>query len=193
MGGAVTASQRLFFAVRPDVTAAASATSLANALREQHGLKGRVISAERLHITLHWLRDHDELPAELVASAMVAGGKVEMAPFDVGFDRVESLGDASHGGPLVLTGAAGLAPLRQFQRTVATAMTDAGIGPFVRTGFKPHMTLLYDDRYVARQAIDPIGWRVSEWVLVHSIVGASKHIVLGRWSLRSRQMGFGDW
>jgi RNA 2',3'-cyclic 3'-phosphodiesterase len=193
MSGAVNASQRLFFAVQPDATAAVSATSVANALCAQHGLKGTAIPMDRLHVTLHWLRDHDELPPELVASAMTAGGNVEMAPFDVGFDRVESLGDASHGGPLVLMGADELTSLRQFQRAVAAAMTDAGIGHFVRTSFKPHMTLLYDDRYVARQPVDPIGWRVSELVLVHSIVGASKHIVLGRWPLRSRQMGLGDW
>ena len=116
-----------------------------------------------------------------------------MAPFDVVFDRVESLGNASHGGPLVLAGAAALAALRQFQRALAAAMTDAGIGGYVRSSFRPHVTLLYDDKYVAPHPIPPIGWAVNELVLVHSVVGKSRHIVLGRWPLQSRQMDFGDW
>ena len=72
-------------------------------------------------------------------------------------------------------------------------MTEAGLGQYVRTSFRPHVTLLYDDQYVARQAVDPIRWTVSELVLVHGVVGEGRHITLGQWSLQSRQLDLGDW
>ena len=86
--------------------------------------------------------------------------------------------------------AAGLASLRRLQRLLAAAMTDAGIGRYVRSRFKPHMTLLYDRKYVAPQPIRPLRWTANEVVLIDSLVGRSQHIVLGRWPLQSRQMGF---
>jgi 2'-5' RNA ligase len=41
---------RLFFAIQPDAAAAAN------------HLSGKPQQAERLHVTLHWLRDHAGLP-----------------------------------------------------------------------------------------------------------------------------------
>ena len=190
MPDATTQVHRPFFAVRPDAQAQAVAIGLAQQLGAEHGLTGKPIPMDRQHVTLHWLQDHTSLSPELVAAAMAAGAGVDMAPFDVVFDRVQSLGDASHGGPLVLTGAAGLAALRRFQRVLAAGMTDAGIGRYVRSRFKPHLTLRYDHQYVAPQPIRPIRWTVSELVLIDSLVGKSQHIVLGRWPLQSRQMGF---
>ena len=72
-------------------------------------------------------------------------------------------------------------------------MVDAGIGKYVRSSFKPHVTLLYDDGHVPPQTSLPIGWTVDELVLIHSLVGQSRHIVLGRWPLQGRQLSLGDW
>lgn len=47
----------------------------------------------------------------------------------------------------------------------------------------PHVTLLYDDRHVAEHAVDTIRWTVQEFVLVHSLVGQTLYIPLGRWPL----------
>ena len=187
------AKQRLFFAVRPSAAAASRVFSLARQLQAAHGLSGKPIPVERLHITLHWLRDHVALPPELVERAVVAGGIVDAAPFEVAFDCVESLGDASRGGPLVLTGSTGLVALRRIQRALSGAMIEAGLGAYAQADFMPHVTLLYDDKHVARQAVDPIRWTVSELVLVHSVVGEGRHVTLGQWSLQSRQSGRGAW
>ena len=46
------------------------------------------------------------------------------------------------------------------------------------------VTLLFDVREVTQRPIDPLGWTVNVFVLVHSLIGQSKHIVLGRWPLR---------
>ncbi|HSI58471.1 MAG TPA: 2'-5' RNA ligase family protein [Ideonella sp.] len=159
---------------------------------DAHGLSGGRVKPECLHVTLHWLGDHDDLPHELLRRAKDAGGSVEMAPFGVGFDRIGSLGGTGMGG-LALTGAAGLKNLRQFQRALAMAMEAAEIGCHIRKRFNPHVSLLYCQRHVAREPIAPIRWRVDELVLIDSLVGCGKHVDLGNWPLRSRQMSFGDW
>jgi 2'-5' RNA ligase len=51
--------------------------------------------------------------------------------------------------------------------------------------FTPHVTLLYDGMSVAEQPVDPISWTVGEFVLVHSLLGQTRHIILDRWPLRS--------
>ena len=64
---------RLFFAIFLDADSASSAVELARQLKLQHQLRGKLQPAQRLHVTLHWLRDHPALPLELVRSAKTAG------------------------------------------------------------------------------------------------------------------------
>jgi 2'-5' RNA ligase len=185
---------RLFFAAQPDADSAAAAIAVAQRARAEHGLTGKLIPAERLHITLHWLQDHPEVPEDLIAAAQVAGRNLDTAPFDVVFDKLQSLGGPGEGRPVVLAGT-GLADLRKFQRALAATMTDAGIGRYVRasTSFRPHVTLLYDDKYLPSRAIPPIRWAVRELVLVDSLVGEGRHLVRARWPLTSSQAGFPGW
>ena len=189
-----TQVHRLFFAIRPDAAAATAAAELTRIACASRGLASRPLDAERMHVTLHWLQDHAELPAEVVAAAKragtVAGGE---AAFPVAFDKLESFGDARRGGPLVISGGAGLKALRRFQRCLSAAMVDAGIGSYVRRGFRPHMTLRYDKAQVAPEPIAPIRWTVDELVLVDSLVGRHRHVVLGQWPLHGRQAGFEGW
>ena len=46
------------------------------------------------------------------------------------------------------------------------------------------MTLLYDRRMVAEQAVEPVHLTVREFALVHSLVRQSRHIELARWPLQ---------
>lgn len=188
---------RLFFAIFLDAGAASGAIEVGQRLRLQHALRGRVQPAHRLHVTLHWLRDHEELPAELVRAARSAGARTAdgAAPFDVSFDRAESLGDAGHPGkrPLVLSGATGLAALRAFQRMLGGAMSDAGIGRYARSAFRPHVTLLRDETFVAAQAVRAVRWTVRELALVDSWQGLGRYDLLGQWPLTSLQRAPGDW
>ena len=48
----------------------------------------------------------------------------------------------------------------------------------------PHITLLYDGRGIGEHVVEPVRWTVKELVLVHSLLGQSRYIPLGRWSLR---------
>jgi 2'-5' RNA ligase len=50
--------------------------------------------------------------------------------------------------------------------------------------FEPHMTLSYNGQPVAEHLIEPIRWRVDEFVLINSHSGKSIHEVVGCWPLR---------
>ena len=177
-------TDRVFFAIFPDADAAARIARLAQHLRGEHGLKGKPLAPERLHVTLHHLGDYVGLPRGVVAAAREAAAAVVRPPFDVTFDRVVSFG-GSRNRPLVLCGGDGLAALTAFQQALGTAMAKAGLGRWAEPHFKPHVTLLYDNGGVAEQAVETIGWSVRQFVLVHSLLGQTRHVPLAHWPLRS--------
>ena len=179
---------RLFLALQPDARAAEAIGHHARHLQQQYALHGREIPPERLHITLHHLGDHAGVPRNLVqqveqlAASFSAGGLG--VGFGVTFDRVLSFARPGRQQPLVLTGGAGLDSVRDFQRQLGQAMTQAGLGKQVDRTFTPHVTLLYDKLTVPEHAVPTVAWQVQEWVLIHSLLNRSTHRVLGRWPLR---------
>ena len=183
-------TDRLFFAILPDPATAVKIGDFTQQLSQNHGLRGRPLLADRLHITLHHVGDFAGLPDDLVDSACQAAAKIHAAPFDVTFDRVLSFGRKSRNRPIVLLGnqttSGGLADLMVFQKDVYAQMCRAGLQGDKQIArqnahFTPHTTLLYDMNEVPEQAIEPISWRVTEFVLVHSLLGKTKHIHLARW------------
>ncbi len=174
----------LFFAVLPVSATAVRIARLAEGLRNQYGLRGRRRPAELLHVTLHPIGAYMGLPNEVFSAAIAVGSSVEAAPFEVTFDRVSSFRGADRH-PLVLRCRHGIAELMTLQRTLGAAMRSVGLGPGNRTGFMPHVTLLYDRQTVPESGIDePITWMVREFVLVHSLYGLSEHVHCARWPLR---------
>ena len=178
-------TDRLFFALFPEADAAARIRLLADRLRGAHCLRGRPLETERFHVTLHHVGDHVGLPDQLVEQAREAAAMVAMSSFEVGFNRVASF-RRSQSLPFVLRGdeRGDLAALMSFQQTLGKAMTQAGLGRMVDQRYTPHVTLLYDDRTVTDQLVEPIRWTVREFVLVHSLLGQHRHVPLGRWPLR---------
>jgi 2'-5' RNA ligase len=176
-------TDRLFFAVRPSAVACAQIVALTARLRAEHGLKGTPIKPERLHSTLHHLGDHVGVPPALVDQAHAAAAGLAVPAFEVVFDHVASFARPSNQ-PLVLRGSTGLDGLVALQRALGLAMARAGLGRRVEAHFTPHVTLLYDNRRVAEQAVEPIRWTVGELVLVHSLLGQTVHKTLASWPLR---------
>ena len=179
-------TDRLLFLTYVAPDAAAQIARRVPDLRAQHGLRGKPVAQDRLHITLNHLGDHAGLPRDMVALAREAAGTLATAPFEVEFDRVESFENRSSNYPFVLRGGDGLLSLLAFQRALANAMrlTGTRIGKWAESNFTPHVTMLYDGRLVVGQPVEPIGWTVREFVLVHSLLGQTRHEVLGRWALR---------
>lgn len=181
-------TDRLFFALFPPTAVAARIDELAQRLRAEFGLKGKALQLGRLHVTLHHLGDYAGLRQDLVSAAKAAATAVRAQPFEVTFDRVMSFSRKPTNRPLVLRGDVGLAELIAFQQLLGAAMKKTVLGSKAESHFTPHVTLLYDDHEVAEQAVESLSWTVSDFALVHSLIGKTRHTVLGRWSLTGQEL-----
>jgi RNA 2',3'-cyclic 3'-phosphodiesterase len=175
----------LFFAILPDAAAASRIAQIAQQFRSAHGLKGKTLPADRFHVTLHHLGNYAGLPQDIVATAGEVGASVAnaMPAFELAFDCAESFSSTPRNRPLVLRGGDGLIALTGFQQALGTPLKRTAVRPWLKPGYTPHLTLLYDDHAVFPQAIEPITWTARELVLVHSLVGQGQHVHLGQWAL----------
>lgn len=184
-------TDRLFFALFPSEEAILRIVKTSQQLRDEHGLTGKSLSNDRLHITLHHVGDYaGGLPNGFVEAAQDVASTIAMSAFDVTFDRAMSFAGSPRNKPFVLRGnesrAGGLAALMAFQKAFYLDMCRAGLqGPRANAKFAPHVTLMYDSHGVPEQAVDPIRWTSHDFVLVHSLLGQTKHIHLGRWPVQA--------
>jgi RNA 2',3'-cyclic 3'-phosphodiesterase len=173
----------LFFGVLSPESSATAIRRAAADLSHQHGLNGRQIDRERLHVSLHGLGRFDGLPDLVVEQAREAGALVSASPFPLIFDRVMSFGKGSTNRPIVLCPGHDLVRLSALRAALGEALRRVQIGR-ANSAFTPHMTLLYDRRMLREQPIVPIRMEVQDFVLVHSLVGHGRYIELARWPLR---------
>lgn len=181
-----TPTDRLFFAFFPGASAATQVERLAVRLRADHGLSGKPLQTDRFHITLHHLGDFAGLPPHIVAMAKEAGvaAAAAMAPFGITLDRAKSFVSRPDKNPYVLLGSDGVLALTHFQKALGAAMAKAGLKVSkTDSAYTPHVTLLYDAHRVTEHPVDSVSWTANEFVLVHSLLGQTKHIPLARWSL----------
>jgi RNA 2',3'-cyclic 3'-phosphodiesterase len=193
--GAIPSSKptdRLFFALFPSDEAIPQIVKTSQNLRDEHGLTGKSLSNDRLHVTLHHVGDYaGGLPDGLVEAAQNVASTIAMPAFDVTFDRAMSFAGRPRNRPFVMRGNerhdGGLAALMAFQKTMYLAMCRAGLqGPRANAKFAPHVTLMYDDQGIPEQAVEPVKWTAHDFVLVHSLLGQTRHIHLGRWPITTR-------
>jgi 2'-5' RNA ligase len=174
----------LFFGLLSQTDSTAAIIGAADGLRRLHGLNGGLIGPEHLHVSLHAVGAYDGLPNFIVERAYEAGAMVSTPPFPLVFDRVMSFDNKQRKRPLVLLPGYDLPRLFTLHHALGQAMKRARVGRNVRPHFAPHMTLLYDRRMVRERPIEPIRMNVQDFVLVHSLVGQTRHIELARWVLR---------
>jgi RNA 2',3'-cyclic 3'-phosphodiesterase len=165
----------------PDAAAAARIEARAESFKRELGLAGALILPEHLHVTLFHLGDWAVLQDEIVAIAKDAASQVHVAAFEAVFARAESFRNATGVYPFVLTG--DVAPWRVLHAALAGALKRAGLGGATQGEFKSHVTLAYDELRVKPRAIEALAWTVRDFVLVHSRLGKTEHIHLGRWAL----------
>jgi 2'-5' RNA ligase len=178
----MSATDRLFFALFPDATTTARIYSLQQDLRVRHGLWGRPIAMDRLHVTLCHLGDYHGVPQAIVARAQEAASNQGGAAFEVTFDHALTFAGRARNRPFVLRSKAGAASVQGFQRKLGAEMTMNGLARFVRP-YTPHMTLFYDSAEVTEHEIEPVTWTATGFRLVHSLLGQTRHLTLGEWSL----------
>ncbi|HEY1630748.1 MAG TPA: 2'-5' RNA ligase family protein [Rhizomicrobium sp.] len=170
---------RIFLACLPDSGTASRIHALAQTLKAERNLSGNLILPEHLHVTLFHLGDWAALPQEIVAIAKQAASQVALRPFPVAFRRAESFRNRTGIYPFVLTGDA--AQWKTLHDDLGAALKKAGLGAATQGDFKPHVTLLRDAQRAPPLAIEPISWEVRNFVLIHSLLGKTTHIHLGRW------------
>jgi len=168
----------LFLALVPSAHDAAAIAALGDRMNSQHALKGTLVDAPRLHVTLFDLGGHVQLPADRVAQASHAAASVAAPAFDVVFEKAMSYPK----GALVLCAddARNVASLKAFRQRLGEALADAGLKP--SRSFTPHMTVAYARRKLEKHALEaPVQWRAASLVLIDSHVGEHVHDVLARW------------
>jgi RNA 2',3'-cyclic 3'-phosphodiesterase len=172
-------SGRLFLATLPDAATAERIHQLASVLKRAHRFNGKLIAADRLHVSLFSLTG---LSDRQICAAREAATCFRTEPFEVSFDRTASFRGGPGNRPFVLVGEKGLRRLQLFRQMLAAALTRSGLRRLANTNFTPHVTLLYDVRSVDEYPVEPVAWTVAEFVLVHSMRG---HHHLERWCLRA--------
>jgi 2'-5' RNA ligase len=164
-----SATDRLFWAALPDPETASKVADFAGRQRLESGLTGRSVDAGHLHVTLYHIADvAGPPPSGLIEIMTQRAANVVMPPFRVVFDRVMSF----RNGALVLRGDDGLIGLEILQQRLSDVLDGR---PRQARRFTPHVTLLRDSRLVDERPIEPIGWTVREFVLVHSLLGQTTH------------------
>jgi len=176
---------KLFFALRPDEETAERIARFATAEHEARGLKPRLRPSRIFHITLHYFGFFEAEPdAELVALASRAASEVVWPAFDLSFDCFRSWGkERSSKHPFVLTGDQGLEGVRELQDALVERLMAHGLGRS-DLDYVPHLTLRYDKRTAPDWPVDLPGWIASEFVLVKSPQGLTRHDVIARWPLQ---------
>jgi 2'-5' RNA ligase len=173
---------RLFLGAVPDADARAKIDRLSRILKRSHRFDGASIKPECLHVSLLGLgRLGLGSPSEdLVRTGHEAAAAVRMARFDVTFDRTVSFRGKSGQLPFVLIAGDGWSALQSLRQQLVEALRRKAMKGVARRAFTPHVTLWYGESGIAECPIEPIGWTVREFVLIHSLHG---HTCLARWPL----------
>lgn len=176
---------KLFFALRPDEATAERIARVVTTEHEARGLVPRLRPSRIFHITLHYFGYFDGEPdAQVVASAEHAAAEVVRPAFDLGFDSFTSWGDERATKHLVLTGGQGLEAVRDLRDALVERLTAHGLAAPERD-YEPHLTLRYDKRPAPAWPVDLPGWVASEFVLIKSPQGLTRHDVINRWPLQA--------
>jgi 2'-5' RNA ligase len=175
----------LYFLTFPDDATAHRIAVLAQHCRREYGLRAPPLLSWRFHVSLHNVGKYgvSGLPETVVRKASDAAAKVKADPFVVMFNRVESFSRRDGRYPLVLRGDDSVVGLEMLHRSLGVSMRMAGLKASLN--FTPHLTLSYGERPITERPIQPIRWIVREFALIHSLIGETKYIRRGCWSLGS--------
>lgn len=175
---------KLFLGLQPGEGRAEGIAREVAAEHAARGLPPRLRPSSIFHITLHYFGYFDGEPdPQVVDLACRAASEVVHPAFDLSFDRFESWGgEGANKHPFVLTGGQGLEPVRELRDVLAGRLTVHGLK--AEKDYRPHLTLRYDKRPAPTWAVDVPGWVASEFVLVQSPQGLTRHDVIARWPLQ---------
>ncbi|MCW5626968.1 MAG: RNA 2',3'-cyclic phosphodiesterase [Burkholderiales bacterium] len=170
---------RVFYGLWPTPAEAAQLIPHATVLKA--ATRGRPSHPASLHLTLVFL---GEVPVDVLPQLRNLEVAGDRPGFDLALDR---RGVWRHNGIGWLMPSTPPPALLELQSTLEAALRAAGFES-ERRPFRPHVTLTRHGRDdMPDGAIDPVVWRVREWVLVRSngtAVDGSRYETLARFPLR---------
>jgi 2'-5' RNA ligase len=137
--------------------------------------------AELLHVTLLSLFDLHHAPPEWLPAIIAALDAFQGAAFPLVFDRIENRK------AVTLRTRDPLVEARAFQAALVRHLLAHRAPMMLGTTPEPHVTINYHGDRLRAQKMAPIGWTVTEILLVESIVGKTTHIEHGRWALAAAE------
>jgi len=176
---------KLVLAIFPDDYTAQQIRELGKSLRKMHGLPGKLRPVNHLHVSLPVPRrivHPPETAIQRIDRACKAVASI-MRPFEIKFDQVMSFRGRTGNRAVVLVNndheSDGIMILH---RSLFAEFEKISFAASKTPKFKPHLTILYDQRELSPQPITPVSWRVKEIVLVLSEDGSTKYHWLGCWA-----------
>ncbi len=145
---------------------------------QKHGLTGKPIAPERLHVSLLSFDPSDEEVQRIQAGA----GAFRFPPFELTFDVALSFRNRRATCPFVLT-CEHKGSVHAFHAAVHAWFSEGG-EKSKKPSFTPHMTLVWDQKMIPKYVLErPLSWTVRDFALIRSHVGKSRYDILGRWPL----------
>ncbi len=177
-------SANIYFAMKPAEPVAARMLAAARAVVPARGGRLAFRRLDLLHLTLRMVGRFDGPARGQVRQAMHAAARIALPPFEVRPDSVLTLKGGRPGRyPLVMVPRRAPDELRELWRWLGRELAAAGAGRHGGRAFFPHVTVRYGSETMPPTMVEAVVWPVSEFVLVRSVIGASRHEILGRWSL----------
>ena len=164
---------RLFFALRPPDAAAPYF------VEEQRCFgPGRLVRTNIRIFTTAILDDYPAYPSAAVKRMIAAADAIAADRFPIVLDQV-----AASPHTVVMCPSEPLREFGAFHRLLANSVRGAGLKTRAGWRFSPHVTLLYRHGASLREWTDALSWTATEFVLIHSLVGLTRHEILARWPL----------
>ncbi|RQP22938.1 2'-5' RNA ligase family protein [Piscinibacter terrae] len=170
----------LFFAIFPEHEHAKRLALASQALRAEHHFEGRLITVDRLHVSLHSVGKFiDMVPRLVVDAAMAAAARVDCPQFTVVFDHVQSFPPSN--AFVLIPDAKSDAAIARLRQLLAIALRKVSLHP--QASRTAHMTMLYDKEHIAMHPIEGIEWKATRFALILSHEGQTHHQWVGEWAL----------
>lgn len=140
-------------------------------------------AASLLHLTIWHLEWQDLPPPAFVSELRRMLDGVRVHAFDLIFNRIIKRGDHTE-----LVSDRRLAEAKTLRRTLVELLIDDFGLPLIRPGkLRPHITMSYRRPPAHRSLpVGPLSWRATEFLLVESVIGETRHVEHGRWQLHER-------
>ncbi len=180
----MTAIHSLFLCLYPETEARLAFGAAQESLRAEFGVDGGLTAFDRIHLSLAGFGEFAPGPDHRWTQriARILKG-VRMRPFRIALNTLVSFRSSKPTRPVVMTGEDGVVGVSMLLGALGRELRANGVGHGVAS--TPHVTLGWSDVVVPEQHVEPVTWKVREFVLIDSILGAGRHEILGRFPLMS--------